>query len=138
MSVKCPKCHHANPDDTLFCGKCGTRLPSDEKIEFTKTMETAKEELTSGSAIASRYEIIEKLGEGGMGVVYRVGTRNSKRYWSRNSPGSTPKRCERFLTLLKDADAGAAEVEETKKRLALLRSRKIRFWLTKYFFRISL
>ncbi|MGD8540318.1 MAG: zinc-ribbon domain-containing protein, partial [Candidatus Aminicenantes bacterium] len=68
MSLKCPKCHHGNPDDTLFCGKCGFRLSSIEDIEVTKTMETAKkEELVSGSTIANRYEIIEELGRGGMG-----------------------------------------------------------------------
>jgi len=21
VSVKCPKCHHDNPDDTIYCGK---------------------------------------------------------------------------------------------------------------------
>ncbi|MFC2164301.1 protein kinase [Acidobacteriota bacterium] len=72
MSVKCPKCHHGNPDDAFFCGKCGFQLPSNKDIEVTKTIETTKEELTSGSTIANRYEIIEELGKGGMGVVYRV------------------------------------------------------------------
>ena len=72
MSNKCPKCNHENPDDTLFCGKCGTQLPSIEDIEATKTIETPKEELTTGSTIVNRYEIIEELGKGGMGVVYRV------------------------------------------------------------------
>jgi predicted ATPase len=72
VSLKCPKCHHGNPDDTLFCGKCGFRLSSIEGIEVTKTIETTKEELISGSTIANRYEIIEELGKGGMGVVYRV------------------------------------------------------------------
>jgi serine/threonine protein kinase/Tfp pilus assembly protein PilF len=72
MSTKCPKCHHENPDDTLFCGKCGTQFPGPEKIEVTETMETPREELTRGATFASRYEIIEELGKGGMGRVYRV------------------------------------------------------------------
>jgi len=70
MTNKCPKCQHENPDDTLFCGKCGTQLPSIEDIDVTKTMESPKEKLTTGSTFADRYQIIEELGKGGMGKVY--------------------------------------------------------------------
>jgi serine/threonine protein kinase/Tfp pilus assembly protein PilF len=74
MKVECPKCHFENPDDTLYCGKCATPLPSSEDISAipTKTIETPTEKLTRGTTFASRYEIIEELGKGGMGKVYRV------------------------------------------------------------------
>jgi serine/threonine protein kinase len=72
MGVKCPKCQYKNPDDTLFCGKCGTQLPSPEEAKVTETLETPKEELTTGSTFAERYQIIEELGKGGMGRVYKV------------------------------------------------------------------
>lgn len=26
MSIECPKCHHENPDDTIYCGKCSRPL----------------------------------------------------------------------------------------------------------------
>jgi len=72
MAIICPKCHHENPDDTIYCGKCTTPLKPSEDIEVTETIEAPKEELTRGATFAGRYEIIEELGKGGMGRVYRV------------------------------------------------------------------
>lgn len=72
MSNTCPKCNTNNPDTLKFCRECGTQLPSFKDIEVTETMETPIEELTRGSVFANRYEIIEELGKGGMGKVYRV------------------------------------------------------------------
>ncbi|MCK4646214.1 MAG: protein kinase [Candidatus Aminicenantes bacterium] len=74
MAVKCPKCHTENTSDSQFCKKCATPFPSPEEIPAspTKTLETPKEEFTRGTTFASRYELIEELGKGGMGKVYRV------------------------------------------------------------------
>jgi serine/threonine-protein kinase len=72
--MKCPKCHSDNPDTLKFCGECGTQITPVEEAQplVTKTIETPREELTTGSTFARRYQIIEELGKGGMGKVYRV------------------------------------------------------------------
>ncbi len=74
MANKCPTCQSDNPADTIFCGKCGTHLPApqDQPPVMTKTFQTPVRELTTGATFAGRYQVIEELGHGGMGRVYKV------------------------------------------------------------------
>ena len=74
MAIKCPKCHFENPEDTAYCGKCGTKFEPFEDVPspHTETLETPKEKLTTGTTFAERFQIIEELGKGGMGKVYRA------------------------------------------------------------------
>jgi serine/threonine protein kinase len=76
MKIKCMSCQFENPPDTHFCGNCGEpiqfKVEDDSLFAKTLALDTAMVHLDRGRLFAGRYEVIEELGRGGMGTVYRV------------------------------------------------------------------
>ncbi|HVR75787.1 MAG TPA: serine/threonine-protein kinase [Planctomycetota bacterium] len=62
MSI-CPKCHHSNNPDALACASCGENFgPAAPENPATLL----------GRIVNGKYEVLSILGEGGMGIVYKV------------------------------------------------------------------
>ena len=102
-SVKCPNCRTENPGDSRFCSNCAGLL----KEPVSGTIKSQTFEVSRGDIFAGRYEIIETLGQGGMGKVFKAFDRKINEVVAlkliRPEIGVNEKAIERFKNELKIA-----------------------------------
>jgi len=85
--LMCPACQHNNLNDARFCNRCGINLRHDPSLEpaanskaplHSADTDRPEDPLAHvadpliGVVVAERYRILEPIGRGGMGVVYKV------------------------------------------------------------------
>jgi serine/threonine-protein kinase len=68
--MHCPTCQHNNIDGAPFCAECGTRLNQAPTMPSPATGT-----LPQQTVLQDRYVVTQKLGQGGMGAVYRASDR---------------------------------------------------------------
>ncbi|MGN6110437.1 MAG: protein kinase domain-containing protein [Kofleriaceae bacterium] len=76
--MHCPHCHAPNADDARFCGACGGAMSSTAPASNPALGELPGAAMI-GREIAGRFRIQSKLGEGGMGAVFRAEQMSLKR-----------------------------------------------------------
>jgi dienelactone hydrolase/predicted Ser/Thr protein kinase len=72
--MKCPRCQSENPDTSKYCGNCAAVLTPAQPspVSLTETLDVSPNATAAGAVMAGKYRVEGKIGQGGMGVVYRA------------------------------------------------------------------
>ncbi|HXF04672.1 MAG TPA: protein kinase [Blastocatellia bacterium] len=116
----CVRCGAPLEPEDLFCGECGTRQPggigrSRPPVAGPEPVAASMAQLPPGTLLQNRYEIIRRIGGGGMGNVYQAYDRNL---------GDALRAVKEMMEMFSDPALREKSIEDFRREATLLASLK--------------